>query len=230
MSRTRLMILALLAAFALSAFVLPSAGAEPKKCGVASPTHWAFCYANGEEMTKQLVEGSGGTALIAASIGAEAKFECKSSTLEAELESSGKGKGTLYLHECSESKPKRCKLTAAEEKTIELPFVESLNGKLEAGKSEAQFAGTGSSEEVYNLAIEAETGECMDSGVYAVTGRQGSELPSAETSAELHEINATKLLSKLKVGGNNATLSATDKVKMSSSHAGSLAWYVGLGN
>jgi hypothetical protein len=230
MSRTRLMILALLAVFGVSAVVLPSALAEPKKCGVASPTHWSFCYANGEEMTKQLVEGSGGPAVLAASIGAEAKFECKSSTLVAELESSGIGGGRLTLHECSESKPRRCKLTAAEEKEIELTFAESLNGKLEAGKSEAQFAGTGSGEEIYKLTIDAETGECMNSGTYIVTGAQGSELPSAETSAELHEINATKLLSKLKIGGNNATLSATDKVKMSSSHAGSLAWYVGLGN
>lgn len=230
MSRTRLMILTLLAVFGVSAVVLPSAMAEPKKCGVASPTHWAFCYANNEEMTKQLVEGSGGAATIAASIGAEAKFECKSSTLVAELESSGIGGGKLALHECIETKPKHCRLTAAEEKTIELTFAESLSGKLEAGKSEAQFAGTGSGEEIYHLEIEAETAECMDSGGYTVTGRQGSELPSAETSAELHEINATKLLSKLKIGGNNATLSATDKVKMSSSHGGSLAWYVGMGN
>ena len=49
MSSTKLMILALLAAFALSAVVLTPALAEPKKCATGS-THWVFCYNNNEEM------------------------------------------------------------------------------------------------------------------------------------------------------------------------------------
>jgi len=220
--------LALLAAFALSAVVLAPALAEPKKCGVPSPTHWAFCYGSGEEMVNQKAEGSGGTAILVATIGGEAKFECESSTLVAELESSGQGKGTLTLHKCSELKPKHCKLTAAEEKEIKLAFTESLVGKLEKGKSETVFTGTGPSEEIYNLTIEEETNECMIAGSYKVAGKQGAELPSAESSLVEHEVVATKLLSKLKVGSNNASLSSTDKVKLLSPHEGS-SWYVGLG-
>jgi hypothetical protein len=231
MSRTRLMILALLATFTVSAVVLPSALAEPKKCATGS-THWVFCYNNNEEMSLQKVEGSGGKAILASSLGGEAKFECETSTLAAELESLGKGKGTITLHTCKETKPEHCKLTAAEQTAIELPFVENLSSEFKKGvPPEAAFAGTGSNEEIYDLTIEHETSACpIPAGGYKITGKQETELPNAEESLDEHEIVAKKSLSDLKVGGNEASLSATDKVKMSSSHGGSLAWYVGLGN
>jgi hypothetical protein len=231
MSRTRLIVLALLAVFAASAIVLPSALAEPKKCATGS-THWVFCYNNNEEMSSQKAEGSGGKAVLASSLGGEAKFECQTSTLVAELESLGKGKGTIALHTCKETKPEHCRLTEAEETEIKLPFVESLTSEYKKGvPPEAAFAGTGSGEEIYNLTIEDETSGCViPTGTYTITGKQETELPKAEESLTEHEIVAKKSLSDMKIGGNEATLSATDKVKMSSSHGGSFAWYVGLGN
>jgi hypothetical protein len=230
MSRTRLMILALLAVFGVSAVVLPSALAEPKKCATGS-THWVYCYNNNEEMSKQLVEGSGGKAILASTLGGEAKFECETSTLVAELDSLGKGGGTLTLHTCKEAMPEHCKLSAAEAKEIELAFTMSLNEYKKGVLPEATFAGTGAGEEIYNLMIEHETSACpIPSGKYKISGKQETELPSAEESLTEHEIVAKKSLSNLKVGGNEASLSATDKVKMSSSHGGSLLWYVGLGN
>jgi len=231
MSRTRLIVLALLAVFGVSAVVLPSALAEPKKCATGS-THWVFCYNNNEEMSNQKVEGSGGKAILASTLGGEAKFECETSTLVAELESLGKGKGTLTLRTCKETKPEHCKLSAAEEKEIELPFTVSLSSEFKKEiPPEAAFAGTGSNEEIYNLAIEHETSACViPAENYRITGKQETELPKAEESLAEHEIVAKKSLSNLKVGGNEASLSATDKVKMSSSHGGSSAWYVGLGN
>jgi hypothetical protein len=231
MSRTRLMILALLAVFGVSAVVLPSAMAEPKKCGAGS-THWVFCYNNNEEMSNQKVEGSGGKAVLASTIGGEARFECETSTLVAELEASGKGKGTITLHTCKETMPEHCRLTTAEKTEIKLPFVESLSGEYKKGvPPEAAFAGTGSGEEIYNLTIEDETAACpIPTGTYTITGKQETELPKAEESLNEHEIVAKKSLSDMKIGGNAASLSATDQVKMSSSHGGSLAWYVGLGN
>jgi hypothetical protein len=231
MSRTRLILLALLAVFAVSAVVLPSALAEPKKCSTGS-THWVFCYNNNEEMSLQKAEGSGGKAILASTIGGEAKFECETSTLVAELEASGKGKGTITLHTCKETKPEHCRLTAVEEKAIELPFVESLTSEYKKEVPvEAAFAGTGSNEEIYNLTIEHETSACpIPTGGYKITGKQETELPNAEESLTEHEIVAKKSLSDMKVGGNAASLSATDQVKLSSSHDGSSAWYVGLGN
>jgi hypothetical protein len=231
MSRTRLMILALLAVFTVGAVVLPTALAEPKKCATGA-THWVFCYNSGEEMSNQLVEGSGGKAILASTIGGEAKFECETSTLVAELESLGKGKGTLTLHTCKETLPEHCKLSAAEKTEIKLAFTMSMTSEYKKGVlPEAAIAGTGSGEEIYNLMIEEETNACpIPAGKYKITGKQETELPNAEESLTEHEIVAKKSLSDLKVGGNAASLSATDKVKMSSSHGGSLAWYVGLGN
>jgi len=233
MSRSRLISLGLLVAFALSAVVLaPALAEESKKCGVPTPTRWVFCYGNGEEMGKpvQTISGTGGVAKLTATIGAEARFECKENSLVAELESGGKGGGTITLLKCKETKPLHCRLTAAEEKEVKLSFTESLIGKLEKGKSEAEFTGTGSGEEVINLEIEDETSECsIPAGKYKVTGKQDAELPNAEEHLTEHEIVATKAGSKLKVGGNEASLSSTTKVKMSSSHEGSWAWYVGLG-
>jgi hypothetical protein len=223
--------LALLAVFAVSAVILPSALAEPKKCATGS-THWVFCYNNNEEMSNQKAEGSGGKAVLASTIGGEAKFECETSTLVAELESLGKGKGTITLHKCKETLPEHCRLTAAEETAIELPFAESLSSEYKKGVlPEAAFAGTGSGEEIYDLTIEHETSACLiPIASYKITGKQETELPNAEESLTEHEIVAKKSLSDMKIGGNEATLSATDKVKMSSSHGGSFAWYVGLGN
>jgi hypothetical protein len=231
MSRTRLMILALLAVFVVSAVVLPSALAEPKKCATGA-THWAFCYNNNEEMSNQKAEGSGGKAILASTIGGEAKFECQTSTLVAELESLGKGKGTITLHNCKETLPEHCRLTEAEETEIKLPFAETLSSEYKKGvPPEAAFAGTGSGEEIFDLTIEHETSACpIPIASYTITGKQETELPKAEESLNEHEIVAKKSLSDMKIGGNSASLSATDQVKMSSSHGGSLAWYVGLGN
>ena len=138
----------------------------------------------------------------------------------------------LTLHNCKETLPEHCKLSAAEKTEIKLAFAETLSSEFKKGvPPEAAFAGTGSNEEIYNLTIEHETSACpIPAGGYKITGKQETEIPNAEESLNEHEIVAKKSLSDLKVGGNEASLSATDKVKMSSSHGGSLAWYVGLGN
>jgi hypothetical protein len=235
MSRFRLISLCLLAALALGAVVLAPAGAEePKKCGVPSPTHWAFCYgSNNEEIGKpvQDVSGTGSKAVLAATIGAaEAKFECKEVSFAAELEPEGKGAGAVTLHKCKETKPAFCKLTEAEEKEIKLYFSESLIGKVEKpGKPEAQLTGTGSGEEVGILYVEHETSECsIVAAGYKVTGKQDLELPHAEESLSEHELVAKKTGSYLKIGENEASLSSTLKVKLSSTHEGA-TWYIGLG-
>jgi hypothetical protein len=231
MSRTRLISLSVLAALVLSAVVLvPAAVGGPKTCG-SSSTSWVFCYNNNEEVTSQKVEGTGGVAKLAVTIGIEAKFECESNSLAAELESSGKGKGTITLHKCKETSPEHCRLSAAEEKEIKISFVESLVGKLETGKAEAEFTGAQTGEEVVKITLEHENSECaISSGSYKITGKQGAELPGVEGSSEEHEFIATKELSDMKLGGNEVSLSSTTKVKLSSSHDGSSDWYVGFGS
>jgi hypothetical protein len=234
MSRTRLTLTALIGVLALSAVVRATAGAEePKKCGVASPTTWAFCYGvTNEEIgaPSQVVSGHGGTAVLAATIGTEVKIECKENTLEAEMKSSGKGGGTLTLLKCKETKPLHCKITEAEEKEVKILLKQSLMGKLEKpGTPEAVFAGAGEGEALVTLNIEDETTECgVPAGGYKVNGKQNAELPKAEEASVEHEFVAKKSLSNFKIGGNEATLSLTDKVKLLSPHEGA-TWYVGLG-
>lgn len=233
MSRTRLISLGLLTAVLLSVVVLaPALAEESKKCEIASPTHWVFCYSTKEEMGKpvQKVSGGGGVSMLAATIGSEAKFECKEDTFAAELESSGKGKGTITLLNCKETKPLHCKLSAAEEKEMKIHVSESLIGKLEKpGEPEAEFTGAGAGEELITLEIEHESNECpIPAGGYKVTGKQDAELPKAEESLAEHEIIAKKTGSKMKIGGNEASLSSTAKVKLLAPHEGA-AWYVGLG-
>lgn len=232
MSRFRLISSCLLAAFALGAVVLASAGAEePRKCGVENPTHWVFCYSNHEEIGKpvQDVTGEGGVATLVAKMSGEARVECEKSSLTGELEPEGKGGGTLALSKCKMTKPAGCKLTEVEGKEIKLRFAVELTGKLSAGDAGATFSGTGSGEEVYILFIEHENSECaITAGGYKVSGKQSAELPSAESALVEHEIVAKKSGSSFKIGEDSATLSDTVKVKLSSPHEGE-TWYVGLG-
>jgi hypothetical protein len=233
MSRSRLISLGLLAAVALGAVVLaPALAEEPKKCEITSPTHWVFCYNTKEEMGKpvQKISGGGGVSVLTATIGSEARFECKENTLVAELESSGKSKGTITLLNCKETKPLHCRLSAAEEKEIKIHVLESLIGKLEKpGEPEAEFTGAGAGEELITLEIEHAPNECpIPAGGYKVTGKQDTELPKAEESLAEHEVIAKKISSKMKIGGNEASLSSASKVKLLAPHEGA-AWYVGLG-
>jgi hypothetical protein len=231
MSRFRLISLCLLAAFSLAAVVLAPAGAEEtKKCGVENPSHWVYCYNNNNEIGNpvQEVSGTGGKVTMVAKIGVEVRVECKESTLVAELEPEGTGGGTLTMYNCKETKPAFCKLTKAEEKEIALQFASTLTGELSPGEVEADFSGTGPEEEIYELQIEAETGECaIPEGGYPVSGKQKTELPSGETSQVEHEIVAKKSGSELMIGESEATLSTKLKVQLSSTNEGE-SWYVGL--
>lgn len=235
MKRFRSITVGLLVVSAVSAIMLTSAGAEgPKKCGVASPTHWAYCYgSNNEEMggTTQDASGTGGTGKLVARLnGAEAKFECSSTSISEELKAGGKAGGTMKLFGCKETKPANCVLTKAEEKEIELPFAGSLIGKLEkSGDPEAVMAGTGSGEEVGTITIE-HAGECpIPADTYTVTGKQYVEVTKAEEALATHEQVATKANSDFKVGENSASLEGTDTVKLTTTNEGA-TWYLGLGD
>jgi hypothetical protein len=235
MKRFRSIIAGLLVVSALGAIALAPAGAEePKKCGVSSPTHWAYCYgSNNEEIggTTQKASGTGGTGKLAANLnGAEAKFECSSTKITEELEAGGKAKGTMKLLGCKETKPANCVLTEAEEREIKLPFTGSLTGKLETpGNPEAIMAGTGAGEEVGIIYIE-HAGECsIPAGGYTVTGKQYVEVKKPEEALAEHEQVATKLNSDFKVGENSASLEGTDKVRLTGSHEGA-SWYIGEGD
>lgn len=235
MKRFRSIIVGLLVVSAVSAIVLASAGAEePKKCGVASPTHWAYCYgASNEEVSGvQDASGTGGTAKLVADIGgAEAKFECTSTSILEEFEAGGKHGGRLKLFGCKETNPAHCVLTEAEEEEIQLLFKGSLTGKLEKpGKPEATMAGTGGAEEIGKITIQHSNTECpIPAEAYKVDGKQYVEIKNPEEALTEHELVATKANSDFKVGENSASLEGADKVKLTGSHEGA-TWYIGEGD
>jgi hypothetical protein len=169
-----------------SAVASAPAPAEAKKCEVESPTHWVFCYSNKEEIGNpvQKVSGMGGVSILVGTIGVEVKFECKENDFAAELELTGKAKGTTTLLKCKETKPAHCKLVAAEEKEIKIRLTESLIGKLEKpGKPEAEFTGAGIGEELFSVEHEI------------VAKKSGSKLKIGSNEATLSSAAKVKLLS-----------------------------------
>lgn len=219
----------------LGAVALATAGAEePKKCGVSSPTHWAYCYGSTKEeigATTQVASGTGGAAKLVANLsGAEAKFECSTTSISEELEVGGKSGGRMKLFGCKETKPSGCALTESEEKEIQLLFKGTLTGKLETpGKPEAVLAGTGTDEEIGSIEIE-HRGECpIPAEGYKVNGNQKVEIKNPEEALSEHEQVATKLKSNFSIGENSASLEGKDKLKLTGSHEGA-TWYMGLGN
>jgi|HubBroStandDraft_4_1064222.scaffolds.fasta_scaffold34782_2 hypothetical protein len=233
MSRTRLISLGVLAALVLSGIVLTPALAGGGKCGEPGFTHWVFCYgSSNEEMGSpvQKISGTDGVSILEGKIGGStAKVECKKGTFGAEIGLSGTGKGTDHFSECKLLKPTACRLTTAEEENIQGSFTAVLIGKLEVpGKPEAEFTGSGTSEEITTIEIENKTSECADAGNYSISGKQDLELPEAEKKLVEHEFAAKKTGSNLKLGGEPASLSSTAKLKLLSPHEGA-TWYIGLG-
>lgn len=235
MKRFRSIIVGTLVVAMVSAIVLASAGAEePKKCGVASPTHWGYCYGsnNDEVSAVQDASGTGGTAKLVADIGgAEAKFECSSTSIAEELQAGGKAGGTMKLFGCKETKPAHCVLTEQEEEEIKLPFKGTLTGKLETGGNpEAPLGGTGGAEEIGNITIEHSSTECpIPVASYKVDGKQYVEIKNPEEALVEHEQVATKANSDFSVGENSASLEGTDTLKLKTTHEGA-TWYLGLGD
>ena len=122
--------------------------------------------------------------------------------------------------------PANCKLSAAQEtKILTVAFTDELVGVLVAGKAKDLFKGAGATEEFATLEVEAPAGCNIPAGNYEVTGLQEANLPESESHKVKHTIEATKALSKLKLGGNTASFSATVEAELASK----LAWGVLLG-
>ncbi|HWY17380.1 MAG TPA: hypothetical protein VNY27_01575 [Solirubrobacteraceae bacterium] len=228
MSRLKLVLLSLLAAFAISAIASASASA---RCGGPNPTHWVFC--NNEEPMKELgtppefALGLGGLQLLEGKVtGVAAKFHCLDVHILAWLLLLGNFHALLiYLH-CIEIKPSGCKLSTAQEKEIKTKLLPGRTIPLGAplgSPPQMEVKGAGATEEFVALEVEKNgTMECaIPTGNYSVTGNQVVELPEPESMKVNHELVATKANSHLSIGGTaGASYSGTALV-----HLGSLlAW------
>jgi hypothetical protein len=220
MSRTRLILLGLLALVVVGV-VASTSGAEPPGAACSKVTTApGYCVAEAPLVSaSETVTGTSGGAILKATIGSvTSEIKCESGKSTGTIEGGvagavGKSKTKITFETCKLLAPANCKLTAAEEtkiKTTELIGELQLVGgkildKLEP-KAGAAFAG---------VSIEGENSSCVIGEVgkpetYNVTGSQLCEVDStkteAETEAEKHKIICKNAGSSLKIGENKAEI------------------------
>jgi hypothetical protein len=230
MSRTRLILLGLLAVVAVGVVASTSGAEPPAGSCVTVTTAPAYCVA-GVPLASGATEKFEGT-----NVG-EATLKATVSSVKTEIKcEAGKSKGTIEdgaagtvgksavtdtFEECKLLKPTNCKLTSAAEKAIKTT---ELKGELAltAGRVEDElesktgvFAG---------IAIEGKESSCVIAEVglpknFNVTGSQLCEVDSsnseAETEAATHKIICKNSGSSLKVGGK-AEITSEATVKLTS--------------
>jgi hypothetical protein len=239
-TRTRLILLGLLAAAVAVGVVASSSGAEPpppSSCTTVT-TAPAYCIAGVPLVSaSEEVEGTGGISILKATVSSTAaEVECQKSKSSGFIEGGaagavGKSKTTITFEVCKLLTPTNCKLTSAEEtkiKTTELLGVLTLTGagkriedKLEP-ESGAGFAGIsieGKEPKEPTCAI-AEVGKPK---TFNVTGSQRCEVDSnnaeAETETEKHKITCKTTGGSLKLGGNKAEITDESTVELSGAKA-----------
>jgi hypothetical protein len=233
MSRTRLILLGLLAAaIAVGVVVSSSSGAEPQTA-VCSTVATAPGYCVGESplvSTSAKFEGtnSGESILKATISGVKAEIKCEGGKSKGSIEggaagTAGKSTMTDTFETCKMIKPSNCQLTAADEKEIKTTTLKGelvltggrIEDKLEP--REGAFAA---------VSIEGKETTCVISHVgevkiFSVIGSQLCEIDSSNTAAEkeagttTHKIICKSSGSDLEVGGP-AEITSEETAKLTS--------------
>jgi hypothetical protein len=215
MSRTRLILLSLLAAVAVSVIATASTSTPASASGSCAKvsTTPGYCVEGAPlESASEEAAGTSGSAILKATIaGTTAEIKCASGKSAGFIEggaagTAGKSKTKITFETCKLLSPAHCKLTSAEEtkiKTTELNGDLELTGgkvidKLEP-KTGAAFAG---------VSIEGESslcdiGEVGKPETFNITGSQLCEVDSSKTTAET-EAEKHKLICKASGSGNLA--------------------------
>lgn len=219
MSRTRLILLCLMATAAVSMVASASASAtiEFWQCKkVASGkflTHQCNSTGSGPEWeTKQLgknetfeVVGTSGTSTLTGSIlSIGVTITCLHDTNSSVMEPGGKTKGKATFTGCSQS-GLGAKCGVAE--PIPLTFTDQLIGT--QTKLEDEFKAV-EPEEVFAI-IEIIGSECTSKGKFKVKGTQTCKVLNPEASGTQHELECTAAGSKLKLGTSEATFTSTER-------------------
>jgi hypothetical protein len=233
MSRTRLILLGVLAVLAVGVVASASATEPPVKCGGKVGKVPDYCVvgfelenAKGEPVSEKF-EGTNGPSILKATIASTtAEIKCEKGKSTGSIEDGaagtvGKSTTTTAFEGCKLLKPANCKLTAAGEKEIETTELDGalaltagrVEDKLEP-KEGAAFAG---------ISIEGKESSCVIAEVgkpksFNVTGSQLCEVDksNAETEAEAiaHKILCKTSGSSLKIGGNKAEMTSEATVKL----------------
>jgi hypothetical protein len=229
MSRTRLILLGLLAVLAAGVVTTASAEPPPPSGSCTAPGTPAYCVAgtplvSASEKTEST--SSGGAVLKATIASVSSEIKCKKDKSKGTIEGGtagtvGKSTATMVFEECEMVAPTSCKLSAADEGEIETTLLKGelvmTSGRVE-DKLESKtgtFAG---------IEIEGKESSCAIASVgkpksFAVTGSQLCEVDSSNTEAEMeaatHKIKCTNPVG-LKIGGNKAEITSEATVKLTS--------------
>jgi hypothetical protein len=229
MSRTRLILLGLLAVLAAGVVTTASAEPPPPSGSCTAPGTPAYCVAgvplvSASEKTEST--SSGGALLKATIASVSSEIKCKKGKSKGTIEGGtagtvGKSTATIVFEECEMIAPTNCKLSALDEGEIETTLLKGelvmTSGRVE-DKLESKtgiFAG---------IEIEGKTSSCVIAPVgrpktFEVTGSQRCEVDSsntqAETEAATHKLICKYSGSSLEVGGK-AEIASEATVKLTS--------------
>jgi hypothetical protein len=240
MSRTRWILLGLLAVLVVGVVASASATEPPKKCGGKVTTTAAYCVeglqlenSKGEPVSTP-ISGTGGVAILKATVASvKTEIECKKGKSTGSIEGGlggavGKSLTGTTLEECKLLTPTNCKLSTASEKikAISLPGVLALtSGRVEdraEPKEGAPFA---------SIAIEGKEETCVIAEVgkpktFNITGSELCELdesnPAAETESLTHKLICKNSGSSLKLGSNKAEITSEQTIGLTSGKTWSL--------
>ncbi len=228
MSRTRLILLGLLAVVAVGVIASTSGAEPPAGTCVTVTTAPAYCVAGVPPASpEKFTSTNSGESILKATVSTvKTEIKCEVGKSKGTIEDGavgtvGKSTVTDTFEECKMIKPANCKLSAGDEeeiKTSELKGELALtSGRIE-DKLESKtgvFAGVG---------IEGKESSCVIAEVgipktFNVTGSQLCEVDSsntgAETEAATHKIICKNSGSSLKVGGK-AEITSEATVKLTS--------------
>jgi hypothetical protein len=229
MSRTRLILLGLLAVVAVGAVIASTSGAEPPAGACTAVTSApAYCVAGVPPASPEKFEGTNsGESILKATVSmVKTEIKCATGKSKGTIEDGaggtvGKSAVTDTFETCKMIKPANCKLSAGDEEAIKTSELKGELG-LTSGRVEDKlesktgiFAG---------ISIEGEESSCMISHIgeektFSVTGSQLCEVDGNNSAAEkeesTHKIICKTSGSSLKIGGK-AEITSEAAVKLTS--------------
>jgi hypothetical protein len=229
MSRTRLILLGLLAVVAVGAVIASTSGAEPPAGACTTVTSApAYCVAGVPPASPEKFEGTNvGEATLKATVSmVKTEIKCATGKSKGTIEDGaagtvGKSVVTNTFEGCKMIKPASCKLTATDEKEIE---TSELKGELALTSGRVEDKLESKTGVFAPIGIEGKESSCVIAEVekpqsFDVTGSQLCEVDSsnaaAETEAATHKIICKYAGSSLKVGGK-AEITSEATVKLTS--------------
>ena len=229
MSRTRLILLGLLAVVAVGAVIATTSGAEPPTGACTTVTSApAYCVAGVPPASAEKFEGTNvGEATLKATVSmVKTEIKCAAGKSKGTIEDGaagtvGKSTVTDTFETCKMIKPANCKLTSQDEKEIETA---PLKGELVMTGSRIEDKLESKTSAFAGISIEGKESSCVIAHVgeektFSVIGSQLCEVDSSNTAAEkeatTHKIICKPSGSSLEIGGP-AEITSEATVKLTS--------------